>query len=570
MTSFAELLESRPRREQFTKARKDEIMCAFRRIQGGSAREGDWEQAISRYGDQAVADAFAENTWGNRGTAAGHWARFIKARGMQSEILWVDRPSSRERYEIKMLFQEFMGWLCCAIVAQEGEAMAPGATINAYARNVVALHRALDIDLSFVSETIRCFTRGREKHLVDLRGTRMKKKKNGFTVGQLSNWELIDWGPHLGRANPLRRRIVLRALVQSCFGCQWRRSDATLKAGQWVRYWRIARANVRWFDAEMREVQPSVENLRKLHRERTGYASVRSPPGKNDPTGDGATARFPSLLPLASLGTFCPGMALLEMEIDDPCYDPLYPRYREEVPLFIDPETGTAFRTKAFDKFVMWVFRESARIHENRIWTERQARKEYSLHSFRIGGCCALRSVGSPRHVRKFAGRWLSEAMGEYDRGEIMEMLYYMYHKQHAECSLLNGQPEDLPMFEEERELKGYGTYELTAGSARLSKGDLPVDWRSCPATLARALAGKRFKIMDQAISGLPQPGTGLPKRRLVYCTIKKIHEGDRKPVQITFQDPRRQDRRYSFLEFADLQIRLEDPRTGSYVELKD
>ena len=75
---------------------------------------------------------------------------------------------------------------------------------------------------------------------------------------------------------------------------------------------------------------------------------------------------------------------------------------------------------------------------------------------------------------------------------------------------------------------------------------------------------------MDQAISGLPQPGTELPKRRLVYCTIKKIHEGDRKPVQITFQDPRRQDRRYSFLEFADLQIRLEDPRTGSYVELKD
>ena len=110
--------------------------------------------------------------------------------------------------------------------------------------------------------------------------------------------------------------------MQGSFGCQWRRSDATIKSGTWERYWNISRASVRWFDGEMREVVPSPDNLWKLHEERAGYASVRSPPGKNDQAGDGATARFPSLLPLASKGSFCPGMSLLELELDNPCWDP--------------------------------------------------------------------------------------------------------------------------------------------------------------------------------------------------------------------------------------------------------
>ena len=193
---------------------------------------------------------------------------------------------------------------------------------------------------------------------------------------------------------------MLRALVQGSFGCQWRRSNATIKSGTWERYWNISRASVRWFDGEMREVVPSPDNLWKLHEERAGCASVRSPPRKNDQAGDGATARFPSLLPLASKGSFCPGMSLLELELDNPCWGPAQPRLREEYPLFVSPETGEAFRTAPFDEFVIWAFRESARIHEGRVWTEEEARREYSLHSFRIGGCSALRMVGSPKHVR--------------------------------------------------------------------------------------------------------------------------------------------------------------------------
>ena len=567
--TFKEMLEGRPRRGRFDMHQKDEIMTAFRRISSGRGQAGDWEKAIKGYGIQATSDAFAENTWSNHGTAAGHWSRFVKARGLRTEILWVEQPTAEQRAELKMIFQEYMAWLCCAVAAREGEGMTPPSTIEAYARSIVTLHKLLDVDLSCVSSTISGFKKGRTKHLVDLRGPRMKAKKNGFSVDQLKNWHTLDWSRFLGTVNPQRRAIVLRALVQGSFGCQWRRSDATIKSGSWARYWNVSRASVRWFDRDLKEVAPSLDNLRRLHAERTGYASVRSPPGKNDQAGDGATARFPSLLPLASKGSFCPGMSLLELEIDNPCWDPAQPRLREELPLFVDPETGEAFRTGPFDEFVIWAFRESARIHEGRIWTEAEARKEYSLHSFRIGGCCALRTVGSPKHVRMFAGRWLSEAMGEYDREEILEMLRYMYLQQEAKGELLNGQPEDMPMYPEERSMASYGTYLKGVRSTRLTADSAPAAWRKQPEAMARRLLGQGpIKIMDDAISGVPQPGTGLPKRRPVFCQVTGIQEGQEKPVRVSFQDPRRGDRLYSFLEFAALQIRLPDPTTGSYVDV--
>ena len=115
-------------------------------------------------------------------------------------------------------------------------------------------------------------------------------------------------------------------------------------------------------------------------------------------------------------------------------------------------------------------------------------------------------------------------------------------------------------MYPEAREMGSYGFYEVSPGSARFTKGDLP----------ARALVGKRFKIMDQAVTGTPQPGSGLPKRRPVFCSIREIVEGENQPILMTFQDKRRPDRRYSFMEFAELQVRLADPVTGSYVDLND
>lgn len=201
--TFKEMLEGRPRRSRFDVAQKEAMMEAFRRIRAGEAGEGDWEKAIQGYGVQATSDAFAESTWSNHGTAARHWSRFAEARGLQSEILWVEKPTAEERVELKMIFQEFMSWLCCAVAAKEGEGMTPASTIESYTRSIVTLHKMLDVDLSCVSDTISGFKKGRTKHLVDLRGPRMKAKKNGFGVDQLKNWHTLDWSiSSVGQTQP--------------------------------------------------------------------------------------------------------------------------------------------------------------------------------------------------------------------------------------------------------------------------------------------------------------------------------------------------------------------------------
>ena len=221
--TFKEMLEGRPRRGRFDMHQKDEIMTAFRRISSGRGQAGDWEKAIKGYGIQATSDAFAENTWSNHGTAAGHWSRFVKARGLRTEILWVEQPTAEQRAELKMIFQEYMAWLCCAVAAREGEGMTPPSTIEAYARSIVTLHKLLDVDLSCVSSTISGFKKGRTKHLVDLRGPRMKAKKKRVQRGpaqELAHTGLVTFPRHgeptaTGHRSPSAGAGILRLPVEA-------------------------------------------------------------------------------------------------------------------------------------------------------------------------------------------------------------------------------------------------------------------------------------------------------------------------------------------------------------------
>ena len=571
-TSFAQILENRPARQPMTRDSLNVMLEAHARAKS----QGTYSEIYQEYGGKTTSDAYADSTWSNYGTAAGHWSRFAKAKGLESEIIWLDESNPADRAEIKLLFQEFLAWLAMEIKALEGPGLAEVGTISGYASSIVKLHRMLGVQLSFAADTIKEFSKGRAKHLVDIRGPKMKRKKNGFTLDQFADWETVDWSPMLGTRDPSRRKTVLRALYQCSFACEWRRSDATLKKGEWRQYWNISRANVRWFDDQMNEMAPTPANLLHLYNTRAGYASVRSPPGKNDQAGDGATARFPSLLPLASPGQFCPGMSLLRLEIEDPCWSETEPLLRATQPLFVDPESrtnqsprGTAFRTNHFDKFIKWIFRTSLMTCHGTVKSEAQISKEYSLHSFRIGGCCALRTIGSPKHIRMFAGRWLSEAMGEYDREETREMLYYMFHKQQGYCKLSTGQPEDLPMYPEERAMQGAGKYVRGATSIRAGLA-VPESWNT-PGKKVQELVGQRIKIMMDNLKGTTyqnRQGERVVLQRPCFCEIYNIAPGEMKPIKVQFQDHRRPRAEYSFLEWAHLSVRTQVPGTNNYVEV--
>lgn len=529
---------------------------------GGAAMDQErWGNLYLEGGMRAKDRSDARNTWSNRLTAARHWASFCGSKGLRGEVLWMDKGNREEKAEVMLLFTEFLHWLSMEIKSREGPGLSPGATMNGYARSIVKLHAMVLVDLSFLSDTIESFCNGRDKLLVDIRGPREKLKKNGITHSQMREWEKLirEWAPFLGVKNPERRTKVFRATYQSMFSCHWRRSDATLKGSlDWNGFYHLSRANVRWFNLNMEEVEPSWDNLKDLRSSRAGYAQVRSPPGKNDATGEGVTARFPSLLPLTSNTWFCPGLSLLEMEIDDPCS----PSGRRSVPLFKDPETGKALSTAVFDRFILGMIHLALRRFHNKDIDMKGLRRLYSLHSFRIGASNALRSVGAPKHLRMIAGRWLSDAFLEYEREDIPEMLRFMEKVQEADCRLGCGQPDDLPMFDAERRMKQAGRIEgLTEGDIRVSAG-VPESLKAPKADAAlREWVGAEFKIMDPVTSGRCH-ADGEPILRAVFCTIAKLDLEREDPIKLSFRDPSRPDRwitmgQWSVLKELGLRTRI-------------
>ena len=75
-------------------------------------------------------------------------------------------------------------------------------TDPSYAGQIISLHQMVDVDLSFLSIDIKRFAHGRAKQLVEIRGPRWKRKKNGFTIQQFAEWERLNWSPYAGRADP--------------------------------------------------------------------------------------------------------------------------------------------------------------------------------------------------------------------------------------------------------------------------------------------------------------------------------------------------------------------------------
>lgn len=507
-----------------------------------------WRQEIRGKTQNTRRRALADNTWSNRRTSLNHWSKFCKLINI-GEIIWLNPQDREQRFDTQCIFEEFLYHLTMTVKAVEGPGMTPSGTLAQYASDIVKLHEIVDVDLSCVNKVTKEYRKGRDVQLVDIRGPRIKAKKDGFTIEFMEDWERVDWTPFLKRSTQLRRTLVIRAIYQSSFACHWRRSDSTIKDGKtWHPNWHLARSNVRWFSDQFEEVEPTLNNLKQLRQSRRGYAWVRSPPGKNDRTGEGATSRFPSLLPLSSPSWFCPGMALLEMEIENF----IEPHLRSITPLFLDPDTQEAFRTRDIDDILMKIIQTALRERHNKVYSIKQIRKFFSLHSFRIGGMNAMRGTQAPSHVRKMAGRWLSDAIEEYGRQELYERLHFMHQMQGASGVLATGRPTDLPCYEAERSMEGPGYFEVKSGEIRTLKN--PSKKLQFPETNhpIHRLIGVDFKLPLPVVSGVKRHyPDGQPILRAVFCRIASLDFNDPKPITLRFRQRSRPDMKLSMTEWA-------------------
>ena len=566
ITSFAPLIAANKDRVPYCKEEHDRLRAFHKKMdQGGVSRE-EFSTMLDEVSDQTKAHGLSVGTWSNYGTAAKHWARFCTRNGMVSEILFVDTSQREERCQIRHLFNRFMAYLILEIRAKEGFGMTTSSTLSSYAGQIISLHQMVDVDLSFLSIDIKRFAHGRAKQLVELRGPRWKRKKNGFTIQQFAEWERLNWSPYAGSADPEGRCLTLRALYQCMFACHWRRSDSTMKKDNWSTHLNLSRASVRWFTLDHRELAPTVENLVWLKSTRQGYARVRSPPGKSDQLGDGSSARFPSLLPLDAPGVIQPGLQLLLLEL----HYVIPESDRALYPLFTDPDRNwMAMRTDDFDKFIMWLLKESLSRFHGQAWSVQQIKDSYSLHSFRIGATCALRSVGAPKAVRMMAGRWLSEAIDEYNREEVEEMLAYMRRQQSARCQLVNGQPEDMPEYPGARNL-AVGEY------FQVEDHELPVmqtsgHWSIPTSPLVDEIQRlydqkEMFQLLVDAQKGVTK--AGVPVQRWVQATIVSFNPGDANPIRLQFTQRSRPDELISWTQWATYKLRVKDHR-GTWMASK-
>ena len=537
------------------------------RREKGELSTKKYKQELDEIGNQHECHSKADGTLSAHGTALKHWEEFwatISGSWVEGgKIFWGEEGSRRERRVIRIWFMRFMAYLsvkCKSGEGRKGEAL--GNTIATYARSIVTLHGMVEVELKFLYPMIKEQQHGRTMQLVSLRGRRPKNKKAGFTLAQMLEWERLSWKIHAGKKNPSRRILVLRAIYQASFSCQWRRSESTVKKGKWRWQKHLSRADIKYFDEGGNEVLATKARLRKLLSTAKGYVQIQSPPCKNDQSGEGVTSRFMSLLPLDGEGIFQPGRAVLNMEIEDPCET----GSRARTPCFVDPESGEAFKTFQFDQFVIWAVKEASRLFHHKVLSEKEARSMYSLHSFRVGGTNALRTVGAPQHVRCFAGRWISTAVQEYDRQEIREMLTYMKKAQRQDCKLLQVARNE-PMSEEASRMEEPGEYWVKAGKQHISS----LVWNQergtesreasevksgCPQSSFQAeLVGREVHILRASVKS--KTTQGAPVQRWFKGTIAEVRETKRRPVVIRFTKKSGQENlKLSWGAFGALQLK--------------
>ena len=239
-----------------------------------------------------------------------------------------------------------------------------------------------------------------------------------YSIQQLRDIYSISWAPFGGRRNPTRRLKVLRAIPALAIAGLFRASEVLRPAGTAFNpLIHLTRGHITFHadDRAWTPIAPTPANLTRLLRERRGVAKVRIPKLKNDQNMDQGFE--PVVLTFSSPGApFCTLSLLIELELDQPL--PANST-RSTTPMFVDPDTGRQFVKSTFASiFTKLISRALVQCH-NITMSDKEIRKLYSLHSFRVTGANLLRAAGAPSWALKRAGRWLSDCHLEYDRDDL-------------------------------------------------------------------------------------------------------------------------------------------------------
>ena len=271
----------------------------------------------------------------------------------------------------------------------------------------------------YSKKRLAAHVKGMEWQWCQRHGPRTVERKKPFTPFQLDTWRRIIMRPSL--ASP--RNMVALVMMSVAFCGMFRRSEYTVKAnGAFRPKVMLTRSDVKWYDGKGRRLYPSPSLF--AHPPEGMYCELAPPLCKNDQDGSkyhGDPLVFEYTLGLGGIGyasLLSAANYLFDLERQFPVLDE---GLRKQVPLFVDPDTGRAFQTAAFDAIIKGVM--TIAYCENP--SEFPDPKEQSLHSFRAGGALALKAAGAAPDIIKAMGRWRSDTWEIYIRDRRPEAIYW-------------------------------------------------------------------------------------------------------------------------------------------------
>ena len=470
---------------------------------------------------ETVSRRWRPNTWKGKKTAANAWHRWCQQRTPQQ----LDEVLPLERQLSEALVGEFLEYTSCVVDGKSDHKCGLPGTVATYAISALDLMRRLEpaLDTAYLATVVNTWKKGRYQTMTHAFGIIKKFQKAGISRQLMKELFELSWTKACKGDKKLES--MAKAAAQTAFQVMLRRSEYTSSGEKFWDTTQMTRASLVWYDELQQEIVPSLANLRKLLRTKKGYASLTPGTSKSDPTGREWHAH-PSWLKLSDDPdrVVCAANYLLEYEIEY-----LLPDIsdRKRTPLFADPGVGRnrgsktrgQLMTQTFDNIIidMICLVEAARGGKR---ARKQIRKDYSLHSFRIGGVNALRAAKVPREMRMILGRWKSSAIDTYSREDIVEFSGYLEAQDHDVESENTTLAKDMPQHEQAAEKTFAESFEV------VTMEDVPLPKKVTEITVKEA---ETFYASLSRSSRVPHPLKG----RKVELEFETTHNsGDWQPFK--------------------------------------
>ena len=407
----------------------------------GLSGEGSWSvgteqlrevevQAI-KYERETIAMSKKEWTHKHNQTGRNHFSKFLAKKGMTVETVLLEDMNIRHTIiRMEKLILLFLSYLAAEVTPkQQKTGEGPASTLATYASQAIRWimeEHTKEFELDQVArwelvknKIINPWATGREHQLIEIRGVRNRLHKSPIGLKELLMFLKLD---EIWRKFDDVTRVKLQALFADLYMNGHRRSAVCPEDFSPFRH--LSRKDIQFFDRQGKEVTSyDPQWLREKQLQDDLCVFIRAEPtSKGDPqgkiwreTGNGNAHNVRVVEGQLNFGEL-----MLRQEEQDPVLDL---NERKLTAFFNEPQSKKPFKVDKINTLFIKLLRAMFATFYKKEVSEKEAKRIFGLHSFRIGLVVTLMSLGASDSVIQNAGRWSSKAFKVYDRPDLLRTM---------------------------------------------------------------------------------------------------------------------------------------------------